>query len=57
MGTCPVCKTAQHIVRSYYTEENGKFYKVLVYACRNRNCANFDKQELVKQEIKIQRGE
>lgn len=57
MKVCPVCKTAKHITRSYYTEENGKVYKVLVYSCRNRECVNYGDKELVKQEIEIQKGD
>lgn len=57
MKVCPVCKTAKHIARSYYTEENGKVYKVLVYSCRNRECVNYGDKELVKQEIEIQKGD
>lgn len=57
MKVCPVCKTAENITKSYYSEENGKIYKVLVYSCRNRECVNYGNEELVKQEIKVQRGE
>jgi hypothetical protein len=57
MKVCPVCKTAKNITRSYYTEENGKIYKVLVYSCRNPECINYGDKEEVKQEIKILKGE
>ena len=57
MNVCPKCKTAKNIVKSYYSEENGKLYKVLVYACRNPECEEFGKEEKVKQEIEVQRGE
>ena len=57
MKVCPVCKTAKNIVKSYYSEENGKLYKVLVYACRNPECEEFGKEEKVKQEIEVQRGD
>lgn len=57
MKVCPVCKTAKNISRSYYTEEEGKFYKVLVYTCRNPECAAYGEEEKAKQEIKILKGE
>jgi hypothetical protein len=57
LKVCPKCKTAKNIVKSYYSEENGKLYKVLVYACRNPECEEFGKEEKVKQEIEVQRGE
>ena len=57
MKVCPKCKTAKNITKSYYSEENGKLYKVLVYACRNPECEEFGKEEKVKQEIEVQRGD
>lgn len=55
MVICPKCKTAENIVKSYYSEKNGKFYKVLVYSCRNPKCDNYKNEEEVKNEIKVQR--
>jgi hypothetical protein len=57
LKVCPVCKIAKNIVKSYYSEENGKLYKVLVYTCRNRECENYGIEEKVKQEIEVQRGD
>lgn len=57
MKACFYCNTAKRIVRSYYTEEDGKVYKVLVYACMNPSCENYKKEEKVKQEIEILKGE
>ena len=57
MEVCPKCKTAKNIVKSYYSEENGKLYKVLVYSCRNPQCEKYEDKEKVKQEIEVQRGE
>jgi hypothetical protein len=57
LKVCPNCKIAKNIVKSYYSEENGKLYKVLVYACRNPECDKHGEEEKVKQEIEVQRGE
>ena len=57
MKVFPKCKIAKHIVKSYYFEENGKLYKVLVYACRNPECESYGAEEKVKQEIEVQRGD
>ena len=57
MKVSPNCKIAKNIVKSYYSEENGKLYKVLVYACRNPECDKHGEEEKVKQEIEVQRGE
>lgn len=57
MKACPKCKTAQNIVRSYYAEENGEIYKVLVYSCRNLQCPNKGVEEKVKQKIEVLKGE
>lgn len=57
MKACSKCGVAQNIVRSYYTEENGDFYKVLVYSCRNPQCENKGKEEKVKQKIEVLKGE
>ena len=57
MKACFYCNTAKRIVRSYYTEEDGKVYKVLVYACMNPSCENYKKEEKVKQRIEILKGE
>lgn len=57
MKACPKCKIAQNIVRSYYAEENGEIYKVLVYSCRNPKCQNKGVEEKVKQKIEVLKGE
>ncbi len=57
MKVCPKCKTAENITKSYYSEENGKLYKVLVYTCRNPECERYGEEEKVKQEIEVQRGD
>lgn len=57
LKTCPKCKIAQNIVRSYYAEENGEIYKVLVYSCRNPKCQNKGVEEKVKQKIEVLKGE
>lgn len=57
MKVCEKCKTAKSIKKSYYAEENGKVYKVIVLACRNPQCEEYGKEEQVRQEITIQKGE
>ena len=57
MKVCPKCKTSENITKSYYSEENGKLYKVLVYTCRNPECERYGEEEKVKQEIEVQRGD
>lgn len=57
MKVCPECKIAENIVKSYYSEENGEIYKVLVYACRNPQCPRNGTQEEVKQKITVLKGE
>lgn len=57
MKVCPVCKIAENIIKSYYSEENGEIYKVLVYACRNPQCENKGVEEKVKQKITVLKGE
>lgn len=53
MVICPKCKTAENIVKSYYSEKNGKFYKVLVFSCRNPKCERYKTEEKEKNEIEI----
>lgn len=53
MKICETCKTAQLIVGSKYVKRNDKFGKVLIYACRNPECAEYGKENEVFQEIKV----
>ena len=55
MKECPVCKTAEVIRNSYFAEKNGKFGKVLIYACRNPECSEYGKEQKVFEEIKTRR--
>lgn len=57
MRICDKCKTAKAIVKSFYREEDGKIYKVLVLSCRDRNCERYGEEEEIKQEIEILKGE
>lgn len=57
MKVCPKCKIAENIIKSYYSEENGEIYKVLVYACRNPQCENKGVEEEVRQKIEVLKGE
>ena len=53
MKICESCKIAKRIERSYNATKDGKFYKVLVYSCRNPECTEFGVEEKVRQEIKV----
>lgn len=53
---CPRCSFDGQIVRNVVVEKNGKRYRVLTYACRNRHCPMF-KKEIGKEEIEIKEGE
>lgn len=55
MKECPVCKTAEVIKNSYFAEKNGKFGKVLIYACRNPECPEYGKEQKVFEEIKTRK--
>ena len=53
MEKCETCNTAKRIERSYNAVKDGKFYKVLVYSCRNPECVEFGVEQKVRQEIKV----
>lgn len=53
MEKCENCGIAKRIERSYNAVKDGKFYKVLVYACRNPECVSFGVEDKVRQEIKV----
>lgn len=53
MKLCSKCGIAENIIKSYYAEEKGKFYKVLVFSCRNPKCERYKTEEKEKNEIEI----
>ena len=53
MEICNTCKTAEVIKGSKYVQRQGKFGKVLIYACRNPECPEYEKEKEVFQEIKV----
>lgn len=53
---CPRCSFDGQIIRNVVVEKEGKRFRVLTYACRNRHCPMF-KKEIGKEEIEIKEGE
>lgn len=53
MKICDTCKTAKRIERSYNATKDGRFYKVLVYSCRNPQCVEYGVEDKVRQEMKV----
>lgn len=54
--TCPRCSFDGQIIRNVVVEKEGKRFRVLTYACRNRHCPMY-KKEIGKEEIEIKEGE
>lgn len=48
---CSVCGTVEVIKKSYFAVKNGKFGKVLIYACRNPKCPEYGGEQKVFREI------
>lgn len=46
---CPLCDTEMVISSSGYVTREGKFYRKISLACRNRKCSNYKKT--VKEEL------
>ena len=40
---CPLCNTEMRIRTSDYVMNDGKLFARQIFTCRNKNCANFDK--------------
>ena len=53
---CPRCSFDGQIIRNVVVEKEGKRFRVLTYACRNRHCP-MHKKEIGKDEIEIKEGE
>ena len=53
---CPRCSFDGQIIKNVVVEKEGKKFRVLTYACRNRHCPMF-KKEIGKEEIEIKEGE
>lgn len=53
---CPRCSFDGQIIKNVVVEKEGKRFRVLTYACRNRHCPMF-KKEIGKEEIEIKEGE
>lgn len=53
---CPRCSFDGQIIRNVVVEKEGKRFRVLTYACRNRHCPMY-KKEIGKEEIEIKEGE
>ncbi len=56
MIICPRCSFDGQIIRNVVVEKEGKRFRVLTYACRNRHCPMY-KKEIGKEEIEIKEGE
>ena len=52
MLICPRCNFEGQIIKNQIVERDGKKYRTLTYACRNRNCSMYQK-ELGKEEFEI----
>lgn len=53
---CPRCSFDGQIIKNVVVEKEGKRFRVLTYACRNRHCPML-KKEIGKEEIEIKEGE
>lgn len=53
---CPRCSFDGQIIKNVVVEKEGKKFRVLTYACRNRHCPMY-KKEIGKEEIEIKEGE
>ena len=56
MVICPRCSFDGQIIKNVVVEKEGKKFRVLTYACRNRHCPMY-KKEIGKEEIEIKEGE
>ena len=56
MVICPRCRFDGQIIKNVVVEKEGKKFRVLTYACRNRNCT-MNGKEIGKEEIEIKEGE
>lgn len=52
---CPRCSFDGQIIKNVVVEKEGKRFRVLTYACRNRNCT-MNGKEIGKEEIEITEG-
>lgn len=52
MIICPRCNFDGQIVKNKLVEKDGKKYRILTYACRNRQCSMYQK-EIGKEEIEV----
>lgn len=55
MVICPRCRFDGQIIKNVVVEKEGKKFRVLTYACRNRNCT-MNGKEIGKEEIEITEG-
>jgi len=49
---CPRCDFDAQIIKSKLIMKDDKLMRVLTYACRNKNCAMYEK-EVGKEEVEI----
>ena len=40
---CPLCNTEMRIVRTNFVQNEGKLFRKQVLTCRNKKCANYQK--------------